>query len=80
MWMAVFHLSLGLIQILLNSKIYIKLIKVLDILEFHDKFRDQQKQILILDYDSIEILIILHQIKRAIFFLDKEDQYSYRRL
>jgi len=73
MWMAVFHSSLGLIQILLNSKIYIKLIKVLDILEFHDKLRDQQKQILILDYDSIEIFIILHQIERAIFFLDKED-------
>ena len=38
--MTVFHSSLGLIQILLNFQVYIKLIKVLDILESCTKQRE----------------------------------------
>jgi len=52
--------------------VYIKLSKILDILEFYDKLRDLQEWILILDHDCVEVSVILYQMEKAIIFLMKK--------
>jgi len=52
--------------------------KVLDTPKLQNKFRDQGKQIYILDYYCVESSVILYQIEGAIFLLDEENQCNHK--
>jgi len=56
----------------------IQLSKVLDTPKLQNKFRDQGKQISILDYYCVESSVILYQIEGAIFLLGEENQCNHK--
>jgi len=57
---------------IVEPSVYVKLSKILDILEFYDKLRDLQEWVLILDHDCVEVSVILYQMEKAIIFLMKK--------
>ena len=57
----------------------IQLGEVLSSVELGYKFRDQKEGVFVLDHHGVECMIVLDQLERAIFLLNKEHWSCHRR-